>query len=123
MPLLPHWLLYRHYSHKTQPKLKEAKHLGNFIVSIPPTNVFPTATDLMFHNIIFHVSGTFSFYPFSHFPSNIFKSHIKVELDFAGTKVKKQILIIDNCKTLTCYSYNFGGLNYLIFKNEIRYNI
>ena len=84
--------------------------------------MFPTATDLMFHNIIFHVSGTFSFYPFSHFPSNIFKSHIKVELDFAGTKVKKQILIIYNCKTLTCYSYNFWRLNYLIFKNEIRYN-
>ena len=74
---------------KTQPKLKERNSLGNSIVSVPPTNVFPTATDLVFHNIIFHVGGTFSFYPSTHFPSNILKNQIKVELDFASTKAKK----------------------------------
>lgn len=31
----------------------------NTIVSVPPKNVFPTATNLMSRNIIFYVGGTF----------------------------------------------------------------
>lgn len=60
--------------------------MGNAIVSVPPKNVFPAATNLMSHNIIFYVGGTFVFLSLVSFLAINLK--VKVELYFVDIKVK-----------------------------------